>query len=370
MNLHADASQYEIYRPFVKRAWRVDSAAPVPRDHREGVHARGKRPSGSGAGRRADGHVLDEGRRRRCSTGCGSTPRSLLKPSLDEETADADREATCWKRSSRCSMSAAASCSPTRPRELRELVDHLQIPVAHTLMGKGALPDDHPLVLGMTGFWGTKFINEQTPQGRLDPRARHAFLRSRLQLVGARLHVQLPADEADPHRHRSRGDRTQLSGRDRRRRRSQAGARGAESRGAQARRPTACNDASLVAEIADGAREVRRRQSRARDQRRVSDAARAHPRRRACGAAARCVDHHRRRLEQERRRPAVSDPRARHDLHARRLRHDGVRRARGARREDRAAGPRRRARSSATAVSGRTPRCSRRRSSRTSRSCG
>src|SRR5678815_5863190 len=36
-----------------------------------------------------------------------------------------------------------------------------QIPVAHTLMGKGALPDDHPFVLGMTGFWGTRFINEQ-----------------------------------------------------------------------------------------------------------------------------------------------------------------------------------------------------------------
>lgn len=24
INLHSDASQYEIYRPFVKRAWRVD----------------------------------------------------------------------------------------------------------------------------------------------------------------------------------------------------------------------------------------------------------------------------------------------------------------------------------------------------------
>jgi acetolactate synthase-1/2/3 large subunit len=45
--------------------------------------------------------------------------------------------------------------------ELRSFVDHLQIPVAHTLMGKGALPDDHPFVLGMTGFWGTQFINEQ-----------------------------------------------------------------------------------------------------------------------------------------------------------------------------------------------------------------
>jgi acetolactate synthase-1/2/3 large subunit len=27
-------------------------------------------------------------------------------------------------------------------------------------MGKGALPDDHPFILGMTGFWGTQYIND------------------------------------------------------------------------------------------------------------------------------------------------------------------------------------------------------------------
>jgi acetolactate synthase I/II/III large subunit len=45
--------------------------------------------------------------------------------------------------------------------ELRQFAELLQLPVAHTLMGKGALPDDHPLILGMTGFWGTKFINDK-----------------------------------------------------------------------------------------------------------------------------------------------------------------------------------------------------------------
>src|SRR5512134_123716 len=30
VTLHADASQYEIYRPFVKRAWRVDTAELFP----------------------------------------------------------------------------------------------------------------------------------------------------------------------------------------------------------------------------------------------------------------------------------------------------------------------------------------------------
>src|SRR5210317_2449230 len=30
VNLHADAAQWEIYRPFVKRAWRVDRADLFP----------------------------------------------------------------------------------------------------------------------------------------------------------------------------------------------------------------------------------------------------------------------------------------------------------------------------------------------------
>ncbi len=43
--------------------------------------------------------------------------------------------------------------------ELQAFVDHMQIPVAHSLMGKGALADSHPLVLDMTGFWGTELVN-------------------------------------------------------------------------------------------------------------------------------------------------------------------------------------------------------------------
>lgn len=39
----------------------------------------------------------------------------------------------------------------------------MQIPVTHSLTGKGVVPDDHPLVLGMTGLWGMKVTNEQTP---------------------------------------------------------------------------------------------------------------------------------------------------------------------------------------------------------------
>ena len=45
--------------------------------------------------------------------------------------------------------------------ELAALAEALEIPVAHTLMGKGCLREDHALLLGMTGFWGTPIANEK-----------------------------------------------------------------------------------------------------------------------------------------------------------------------------------------------------------------
>jgi acetolactate synthase-1/2/3 large subunit len=44
-------------------------------------------------------------------------------------------------------------------KELKELAELMQIPVATTLMGKGAFPEDHHLFLGMPGMHGPKYVN-------------------------------------------------------------------------------------------------------------------------------------------------------------------------------------------------------------------
>lgn len=159
VNLHSDASQFEIFRPFVKRAWRVDQAHLFP-------EIVGKAFALAESGR--PGPVLvdvpmdifskevDVALFERLQLNA----RTLRKPSLDRDTAaEIVRKLVAANRpllyvGGGILLAEAAA-------ELREFVEHLQIPVAHSLMGKGALPDDHPFVLGMTGFWGTRFINEQ-----------------------------------------------------------------------------------------------------------------------------------------------------------------------------------------------------------------
>ena len=160
VNLHADAAQYEIYRPFVKRAWRVDRPDLLPEIIEKAFAlAESGRPGPVLVdvpmdifSKEIDVALFDRLRH---------NAKALRKPSIDDETAReivdrllAAKRPLLYAGGGILLAGAAA--------ELRAFVDHLQIPLAHTLMGKGALPDDHPFVLGMTGFWGTKFINEQT----------------------------------------------------------------------------------------------------------------------------------------------------------------------------------------------------------------
>jgi acetolactate synthase-1/2/3 large subunit len=160
VNLHADASQYEIYRPFVKRAWRVDRADLFPEILDKAFQlAESGRPGPVLVSVPMDifSMEVDLALFERVER----HTKALHKPSLDEVVAErivrtlADAKAPVIHAGGGVILADAA-------QELAEFVTRLSIPVSHSLMGKGVLPDDHPLTLGMTGFWGTAFVNAKT----------------------------------------------------------------------------------------------------------------------------------------------------------------------------------------------------------------
>lgn len=160
VNLHADASQYEIYRPFVKRAWRVDTAELLPEILEKAfLLAESGQPGPVLVNVPMDifSAEVDVALWDRLK----ANTKALTKPSIDDETARAIISRLADAQSPVIYAGGGVALARAYD-ELVEFVDHMQIPVTHSLMGKGVVPDDHPLVLGMTGFWGMRFTNEQT----------------------------------------------------------------------------------------------------------------------------------------------------------------------------------------------------------------
>lgn len=156
MNLHQDADQFQIYRPFCKRVYRVDRAADLPRTIERAFHlAQTGRP----------GPVLVDVPMDVFSADLPvhafrQTPPVIARPSLDQTVAD--RIVRTLAEAQRPVLYAGGGVlSAGATVELEALADALDLPVAHTLMGKGCLREDHPLLLGMTGFWGTPIANEK-----------------------------------------------------------------------------------------------------------------------------------------------------------------------------------------------------------------
>jgi acetolactate synthase-1/2/3 large subunit len=158
VNLHADGAQYEIFRPFVKRAWRVDRPDLMPEILEKAFQlAKSGQPGPVLVDVPMDvfSAPLDPALFRRLDAG----KHELRKPALDPRTARDIVQALGDARHPLLYVGGGVVLA-SAAEQLREFVDHMQIPVAHSLMGKGALPDDHPLVLGMSGFWGTELVNQ------------------------------------------------------------------------------------------------------------------------------------------------------------------------------------------------------------------
>jgi len=155
-NLHQDADQFQIYRPFCKRVYRVDRVDDLPRIMERAFHL-------SQSGR--PGPVLVDVPMDLFSEDLAidafqQVPTPMAKPTIDP--AVAERIVDVLAAAERPILYAGGGVLSARATaELTALAEALEVPVAHTLMGKGVLREDHPLLLGQTGFWGTPISNDR-----------------------------------------------------------------------------------------------------------------------------------------------------------------------------------------------------------------
>jgi acetolactate synthase-1/2/3 large subunit len=160
INLHSDAAQVDVYKPFVKRAWRVERPEHVAEILEKAFQlAESGNPGPVLVSVPMD--IFSKEVEESTFDRVKHHTKKLEKPSIDDVTAKKVVQ-TLVDANNPVIYVGGGVVLADATNELKELVDHLGIPVAHSLMGKGVLPDDHPLTLGMTGFWGTKFINEKT----------------------------------------------------------------------------------------------------------------------------------------------------------------------------------------------------------------
>jgi len=160
VNMHCDGSQYDIFKPFVKRAWRLDTPELMPE-----ILDKAFRLAESGR----PGPVLI------------SVPMDMFSAEIDTELFDrTHKEAHVIARPALdpeiASQIAQKLISAKQPvlqagggillsgasDELAALAEFLDIPISRSLMAQGCVPDTHPLMLGQTGFWGFELTHKIT----------------------------------------------------------------------------------------------------------------------------------------------------------------------------------------------------------------
>jgi acetolactate synthase-1/2/3 large subunit len=158
IRFHADASQGDIFRPICKRVWRVDDPKYLPDVMPRALNLAQTGRSGPVLldipmdvfSRKVDARPVTVARRPTHSRAQGSSDGVAEAARL---LASAERPVIFAGNGVLLSEAAP---------ELRELAELLNIPVATTLMGKGAFPEFHALSLGQAGIWGTRPANETT----------------------------------------------------------------------------------------------------------------------------------------------------------------------------------------------------------------
>src|SRR4030095_637119 len=149
VNLHHDASQSEISRPFCKRVYRVDRVEDLPRVLERAFHlCQSGRPGPVLVDVPMDIFLADLP-----SNSFQKMPTPVARPTIDPATASSIVQALA--KSKRPVLYAGGGVLASGATgELVALAEALDIPVAHTLMGKGCLAEHHPLPLRATRFLG------------------------------------------------------------------------------------------------------------------------------------------------------------------------------------------------------------------------
>ncbi len=146
-----------ITYPVVKHSYLVRDAAEIPRVMKEAFHiATTGRP----------GPVLIDLPKDVTQAPCRAQPvETITLPGYRlpgrPESEQLDRAATLLARSRRPVLYVGHGAVIAGAGEaIRELAEKLQAPLVNTLLGKGAVPEDHPLHLGMLGMHGTAYANK------------------------------------------------------------------------------------------------------------------------------------------------------------------------------------------------------------------
>lgn len=160
VNMHGDATQYKILEPVVKRAWRVDDPEALGE-----IMDKAFRLAESGRpgpvlidmpmdmfSREVEDYLWDR---------TYKDSHITMKPALDPEAAKGIAKKLVEAKNPVLHAGGGILLAQASD-ELADLAEFLDIPVSRTLMGQGCLPDNHPLMVGQTGFWGLEFTHSLT----------------------------------------------------------------------------------------------------------------------------------------------------------------------------------------------------------------
>lgn len=162
INLHSDASQFEIFRPIVKRSWRVERPELFPEIMEKAFQlAESGRPGPVLVSVPMD--IFSKEIETSLFERLDHHTKTLNKPTMDEEIAEKIIMKLINVKNPLLYVGGGIMIADAG-NELREFVDALNIPVVNSMKGKGALSEDHPLSLGLAGYWGSSLTNRKTKE--------------------------------------------------------------------------------------------------------------------------------------------------------------------------------------------------------------